>query len=115
MALKRSVVNLYCGLRWRLRQCIKRLLLKRSNIPITRRDRGRRTRRWSCDGTVQALLQATFNAPGRPVVPQPLRGAEFCGRQARDQRDRFRGVAPQQRHLFHAGKSHLLGARRAGT
>jgi len=36
-------------------------------------------------GDIQALVQAAFNAPGRPMVCQPLGGVELRGRQARHQ------------------------------
>ena len=68
-------------------------------------------------GDIQSLVQAAFDAPNGPVVPQPLRGVQLRRRQARHQRDRSRKVlaqvAPQQRHLLHAGKVPLLDAGRA--
>ena len=68
---------------------------------------------------IQALVQAAFDAPGRPVAFQPLRGVQLGGRQARHQRDGFRGVlaqvAAQERDLLDAGEVHRLGAAGAGA
>jgi hypothetical protein len=32
---------------------------------------------------IQALMQTVFDAPGGPIVPQPLRGVEFLRQEAR--------------------------------
>ena len=64
-------------------------------------------------GDVQSLVQSAFDAPGCPVVEQPLSGVQRFGREAGDQGDGFRGVLAQmpaqERDLFDAGKVHLLG------
>jgi len=66
---------------------------------------------------VQALVQAAFDAPSGPVAFQPLRGVQLGGRQARHQRDGFRGVVaqvpPQERDLLDAREVRFFGRRRA--
>ena len=61
---------------------------------------------------VQSLVQPAFNAPGGPVVLQPLRGVQALGRQAGHQRDGFGGVLTQmpaqQGDLLDTGEIHLL-------
>ena len=68
-------------------------------------------------GDVQSLVQAAFDAPGRPVVFEPLAGVQCFGRKACHQGDRLGAmvaqVAAEQRHLLHARKADLLGTGRA--
>lgn len=68
---------------------------------------------------VQALVQTAFNAPSRTIIPQPLGGGQLRRQETGHQRHRFRGVlakfTPQQGHLLHEGKVHLLGGRRTRT
>jgi len=64
-------------------------------------------------GDVQALVQAVFDAPGGPVVFEPLGGVEFCGGNTGDQSYCFRLVVPQvaaeQGDLFDKREVDLLG------
>jgi len=58
-------------------------------------------------------MQSAFDAPGGPVVGQPLSGWEVFGPKAGYQRDGFGRVAAQvpaqERDLFDAGKVHFFG------
>ena len=112
---KKSVVVLCGGFFCRKRHPLKRLLLKRRNIAISRIARGRRTRPGVFPmGDVQPLVQAAFNAPGGPRGRQPWGGGQFRRRQAAPQDHHFRGVlaqvSSQESHLLHTGKSHRLRA-----
>ena len=64
-------------------------------------------------GNIQPLVQPAFNAPGRPVIDEPLRGIQLGGRQTGHQGHRFGSVvtqvAAQQSDLLDAGKVDLFG------
>ena len=65
---------------------------------------------------IQSLVQSAFNAPGGPVVMQPLGGIQLLGPKARHQGHGFGRVLAQmpaqERDLLDAGKVHLLGCGR---
>jgi hypothetical protein len=61
---------------------------------------------------VQSLVQPAFDAPGGPVVLQPLIGVQGLGRKAGHQRDGFgrvlTEVSAQECDLLHAGEVDLF-------
>ncbi len=64
---------------------------------------------------VQALVQDAFDAPGRAVALQPLRGPNSAGGRLVISATVFRGLLAQQGEFARRGENYRLGAGRAGA